>query len=272
MSKVRRARPPLAFVRPAPSGEDPDFCYRFRMQRRQRWSNGIHNGMNVWSMLRYRTGLSPDLQFCGVRVDLSADPGVCRTIEDIWMRGEYDLPGFVPQSGWQVIDIGANVGIYTMLAASRGAQVIAYEPYPASFMRLVTHTAKWNVACHNTAVVGRPVTATKLFLHERHTRHTVVPESASKAAGTVDVKAIHIDNVLAKPCDLLKIDCEGCEFELINAVGSRLRMAARIIMEIHEAAGDPAQLAEQIRHTGFDVDLQEPYPDLPFVMLTALRC
>src|SRR5262245_50345458 len=33
---------------------------------------------------------------------------------------------FVPQSGWTIFDIGANIGIFTILQAKRGARVFAF--------------------------------------------------------------------------------------------------------------------------------------------------
>jgi FkbM family methyltransferase len=63
--------------------------------------------------------------------------------------------------GELVFDIGANIGIYSLLAARRGAKVIAFEP-----SRLVRRYLTHNVTL-NTAQV------------------TIVPEAVSDAAGTV---------------------------------------------------------------------------------------
>jgi FkbM family methyltransferase len=33
-------------------------------------------------------------------------------------------------TGWTVIDIGANIGVFSLYAARAGATIIAYDPLP----------------------------------------------------------------------------------------------------------------------------------------------
>lgn len=271
--------------------EDPDFDERFRRQRVRRWARGVRNGMSLTSLTRYRLGLSDEIEFHGVTVQQSENQATYRLIEDIWMRGEYDLPGFVPQPGWRVVDIGANVGIYAMLAASRGARVVAYEPAPETFERLRGNTAKWAVECHNLAVVGEPRATVRLFIHPlRDTRNTLfgpeggVSNTAAGVAGavsevvfdhSVEVPAISIAEALHSPCDLLKVACEGAEFEMFAHAGAALRNAARIILELHggmrTTSGDAEDLVAKVRDAGFDIDVQAPYPGTTRQFLTARR-
>jgi hypothetical protein len=44
---------------------------------------------------------------------------------------------FIPQSGWTVFDVGANIGVFTLLQATQGAGVYAFEPNPDSYGRLL---------------------------------------------------------------------------------------------------------------------------------------
>ncbi|MEU0214010.1 FkbM family methyltransferase [Streptomyces sp. NPDC006265] len=267
--------PPLALVRENPAGEDADFSERFRRNRLGRWARGVRNGMSLLSLIRFRMGLSETLTFHGVPVSVSDNQVTCRVIEDIWMRGEYDLPGLVPQPGWRVVDIGGNVGVFAMLAASRGARVVSYEPFPGAYERLSAHTRKWQVECHHAAVVGRVEGPARLFVHQRHTRNTLVPPEPDQAEAftetTMDIPSVPIAEVLAEPCDLLKVDCEGSEFDLFAHAGNSLRNAARIIAEVHTEAGNPDTLVDHIRAAGFTARLHEPYPGTPFRLLTAIR-
>ncbi|WP_127361628.1 FkbM family methyltransferase [Actinacidiphila soli] len=268
--------PPLALVRESAAGEDADFNERFRRERLKRWAYGVRNGMSLLSLMGFRLGLSDSLTFQGVRVPASDNQVTCRIIEDIWMRGEYDLPGFIPQPGWRVVDIGGNVGIFAMLAASRGARVISYEPFPETYERLRVNTRRWDVQCHHAAVVGRAAGPVRLFVHQRHTRNSLLPPEPGQgeeafAAGIVEVPSVSMAGVLATPCDLLKVDCEGSEFDLFAQAGDSLRHASRIIAEVHAHAGDPDTLAGYVRDSGFAVELHAPYPGTSFSLLTAVR-
>ena len=207
------------------------------------------------------------------------------------MRGEYDFPGFVPQDGWRVVDIGANVGIYAMLAASRGAKLVCYEPTPAAFERLRHNTAKWNVECHRLAVVGDERDTVPLYIHSmRDTRNTLLGEQGgvnNTAASIrkdsqpvaltdpIDVAAVSIAKVLEEPCDLLKVACEGGEFEIFAHAGQSLRNARRIVLELHgelvTADGDAEKLHRTVREAGFEVHVHAPFSGMTRQFLTAKR-
>jgi FkbM family methyltransferase len=270
--------------------EDPDFRERFRRHRLRRWVRGVRNGVDPASLVAFRLGLAPTVRFKGVTVDASPNQATYRLVEDIWMRGEYDFPGYVPRPGWRVVDIGANVGIYDMLAASRGARVVGYEPDPDAFRRLVRNTAKWGVECHHGAVIGERRTV-RLFRHPlRDTRNTLLGEqggvvNARCSAGTpvavpeyresVEVPGIPVQDVLAQPCDLLKVACEGGEFEIFAHGGDALRNAARIVLELHTDLETPygtsASLVAGVRAAGFDVTVHPTGPEMTRVFMTATR-
>jgi FkbM family methyltransferase len=268
-------------------GEDPDFDERFRRQRLRRWARGVRNGMSLASLIGYRLGISDEIRFRGITVRCSENQATYRLIEDIWMRGEYDLPGWIPQPGWRVIDIGANVGIYGMLAASRGARVVGYEPAPCAFERLRANTARWGVQCHQAAVVGAPRERVALFIHPlRDTRNTLlgptggVSNTQGVAARTsfrdaVEVPAVTIASVLSAPCDLLKVACEAGEFEIFAHAGEELRNARRIILELHTDVqteyGDADDLVHTVEQFGFAVGVRAPYPGTSRRFLTAVR-
>src|SRR5262249_15176940 len=61
---------------------------------------------------------------------------------EIYESNQYNRhPDFVPQRGWTVFDVGANVGVFTILQARNGASVYAFEPNPGSCGRLQRNVA-----------------------------------------------------------------------------------------------------------------------------------
>jgi FkbM family methyltransferase len=285
---------PQGRVTRSPAGsdvvDDLDFDFRFRQQRLRRWARGIRNGMSPWALARYHLGLSDEIRFRGVSVCQAGNQATYRTIEDVWMRGEYDIAGFVPQPGWRLIDIGANAGVYTMLSASRGARIVAYEPAPDTFERLRANTARWGVDCRRAAVVGAPRATVRLFLHPlRDTRNTMfgaeggISDTSREVAPTapiafdtsIEVPAVPITEVLAEPCDLLKVSCEGAEFEIFAQARSVLPKVARIILELHgelrTAHGGAEELVRLLRDARFDVQVRDTFPGMSRKFLTAVR-
>jgi FkbM family methyltransferase len=173
----------------------------------------------------------------------------------IW-AGEYDYPGVVVQKGWHVIDIGANIGAFSMLAASRGAHVVAYEPHPDTFRDLAANMAPWDAECHQAAVTRDAQGELPLFVHRRHTRATLSSfdlVAHEPLEQSVLVPTVRLRDVLAEPCDLVKIDCEGTEFDLFADEPEVLRRAARMVGELHPDAGDVAEARAMLECAGFEV-------------------
>lgn len=126
------------------------------------------------------------------------------------------------RSGDVVLDIGANIGIFTLLAASRvGPQgrVIAIEPI-ARNRQLIARAAQFNGFAQIELIAGaasdRPGTI-QLCTHP-HTSNSATPAAAGErlrdALGTlVSVPALRLDERCAglDRLDLLKIDIEGME-------------------------------------------------------------
>ena len=175
-----------------------------------------------------------------------------RNVMDIWTVKETFLDRFYERfstsigDGWTVIDIGGGIGDFTIYVATQNDKniVYAFEPTPSSFRFLqenlvlnqienaqVFPQAIWS---HNGAIL----IDTKLGHPGQFT---------SKAIGTKD--DIQEENVLVPSitleqafeatgialCNLLKIDCEGAEFEILfNTPTTVLERIERIIMEYHD--------------------------------------
>jgi FkbM family methyltransferase len=147
------------------------------------------------------------------------------------------------------IDLGANVGEITVQFAATGAQVHAFEPDPETFVHLTAALAGYeNVHLHNAAVgkVDGTVTLYRPPSWQDESRrrsaskaNTIVTNerSAGFNAGA-DVQLIDFArflNELPKPAKLIKVDIEGAEWDMLDAVEDRAadRFEAMFV-ETHE--------------------------------------
>jgi FkbM family methyltransferase len=174
--------------------------------------------------------------------------------------GEYRWPGLTPEAGWRVVDVGANIGVVSLWAERRGADVAAFEPEPRTFASLAANVAGRRIVARQAALVGEAVPAVRLYLSELDsTRHTATGkeiESGEPLRDFVDVPAVTLADVVGSGCDLLKLDCEGAEFEaLLAADDEMLRRAKRIILEFHRIAGSPDVIVNRLEAAGMDVEL-----------------
>lgn len=207
----------------------------------------------VWQALNV-AGVKPHPRFAGVRLD-APDEVTGRIVVDQVSRGEYRWPGLTPEAGWRVVDLGANIGVFSLWAERRGATVVAFEPAPLTYQALTANVAGKRVETVHAAVVGSGHSTVRLYLSEgSSTRHSVVGrelDSGLSLTEFVDVPAIGIEDAVGAGCDLLKMDCEGAEFEcVLGARDETLRAAKRLIIEFHRAAGDPGVLMDRLRDAG----------------------
>ena len=190
-------------------------------------------------------------------------------IQEIWVDELYNQE-YQIRSGDTVVDLGANQGFFSLYAASHGAQVMCYEPEPATFGVLTTNINRNDLASKIT-----PVNAA---VGDRNGEITIrIPHSdAYCTSGMVSTSTRFIDNlsthadahieemtvplvrfgdVLAslKRVDLLKIDCEGAELDIMKgATETEMGIVQNIVMETHEAY-EEKELFWSIRRHGFAV-------------------
>jgi len=127
------------------------------------------------------------------------------------------------QKNMTVLDIGANVGYYTVNFASivgEKGQVFAFEPDPSNFSIL-----KKNIRLNNfkniilvNKAVSNSLSPTTLFQNSSNTGgHSIIKTENSKKKILVDSTTLdeYFKN-FSHPIDLIKIDVEGAEYQVIS--------------------------------------------------------
>jgi len=158
---------------------------------------------------------------------------------------EYEVIGLLPRlcsPGMKILDIGANIGLYTLLFAKYAGpagQVWAFEPDQRNadtLQRNLRLNGHENVSV-DTRAVGAESTKGRLFLSDSHQGdHRMFDGDESRDAIDIDVVAIDDMFQNGESIDLVKIDVQGAE-EMVLAgmqeVMSRSR-ALTLIVEIGE--------------------------------------
>ena len=127
------------------------------------------------------------------------------------------------------LDGGANVGVWSVLAASAGAAAVAVEPVPDTFAVLEAE-----LAANRFPIPPRAVCAA-LAAEPGVVRMTADQDTANRVAteGGVEVPARTLDDVIADtPPTLIKLDLEGYEYEALRGGGDTLRSPALLALVI----------------------------------------
>ena len=117
-----------------------------------------------------------------------------------------------------VVDAGANIGWFSLLAASRGARSVrAFEPEPTA-ANLLTRSARTNgfnnIKVEQTALLDRTGSA-KLYISDTSNKglHSIARQVGNSS---IDVPCTTLDSSLSEPIDLLKLDTEGSEMRVVG--------------------------------------------------------
>ncbi len=163
--------------------------------------------------------------------------------------------------GDTVVDVGAHVGRYSLIAARSASRVIAMEPIHSSFSML-RENVKLNCFSH--------VTALNIAISDQHGSRNMYTNNKANAAtsslekewsrgigrgeprGALPVECDTLDNVLGRlrltSLDWLKVDVEGHEVHVLRGAKLTLRTTRRLIIEV--ARGNERSCMNLLRIAG----------------------
>jgi FkbM family methyltransferase len=184
---------------------------------------------------------------------------------------------FSPKGGDIVVDVGAHMGRYTIIASKRVGQngnVIAIEPHPGNFEMLnrnIKLNGLTNIIPMNYAVYSKE-TKIKLYLPGGELGYalfnTITLNRAKNKEKFVEVDANTLDNILQENgirqegVNWIKIDVEGAEFEVLKGAHSILSKSKDITLLI-EVHGDPhvyrPKVEKLLDSYNFKIDFEKSY-------------
>lgn len=179
---------------------------------------------------------------------------------------QYEPRGFEIRAGDTVVDIGAHIGSFALLASAQGARMIACEPSPENFKMLsenILRNHTENITTLQQCVAGASGTR-KLFLDTQNAARN----GLYGAGHFVSVPAITLTELFRQhdvtQCDFLKIDCEGAEYEIMESTPPEtLARIQKIAMEYHlppyfglnRNQHKISNISQKLEHAGFSVDI-----------------
>ncbi len=151
-----------------------------------------------------------------------------------------------------IIDIGANAGDSALFFASKGAKVWGFEPVKEYFEMakkniLLNESLKDNIKIFNYGVSYKKG---KISIDSMDSVSSYIQDNDA-----YEVEVISMDDILnhVEP-DILKMDCEGCEFGIIEKCD--LSLFNELIFEYHsEIVGrDYRILVDKLESQGFKIE------------------
>jgi FkbM family methyltransferase len=173
--------------------------------------------------------------------------------------------------GMVFVDIGANVGYFTVLASrlvGDAGTVIAVEPEPKNFellKRNVNENKLRNVILLNTAL-GATTGQAELFLSASNYGDHQLYRREDESRQPVSVPLDTLDNALARcnisRVDVIKMDVQGYEYQILAGMRRTLAYNAHLVVltefwpqGLSRAGGSDSQLWQDLMEFNFSASL-----------------
>jgi FkbM family methyltransferase len=189
-----------------------------------------------------------------------------------WNPQEYAAFREAVRPGAVVLDVGANVGAYTLMFAEWvgfGGRVYAFEPAPDARTGLLTHLRLNHVEDRvevSGAAMSSSVGQVPFGLHPFGGASSLQVDSAD-AVRVIDVPAETLDHFCAarrlRP-DVIKIDVEGAELDVLRGGRETLvRPNVQVFVEFHPAVWEQrgiarAAIEQELARSGFTAESLDP--------------
>jgi FkbM family methyltransferase len=195
-------------------------------------------GYHLSKILPRNTILSMPL-INGTKVFVRAKTADRMIFKEIFIEEIYNKHNIEIEDGDTVVDIGANIGIFSIYASSKVSRgkVFSFEPFEENYKILckqIQSNNLINVFPYNLGVSSITGEQT-LYLSPTNTGgHSI---KFDQGASSVLIKTITLSEFCKSNniprIDFLKIDCEGSEFEILEESPHILDRVKKLVMECH---------------------------------------
>ena len=148
----------------------------------------------------------------------------------------------VPPPGDTIVDIGANIGVFTLDCAARfpSVRIEAYEPNPRAFDILQENIAANHLENRVRAyaeAVGRVPGVLDLWGGGNSIMATAYPHATEATGPPAACAMVDLRTVVARAggrAGVVKIDAEGAEADIVEGGRDSVRSVAQFVGEYHE--------------------------------------
>jgi FkbM family methyltransferase len=194
--------------------------------------------------------------FIGVHLSGSYEPYTLKLFKD------------AVRPGATVLDIGANIGYFTLVAARQSGasgRVYAFEPGPENF-QVLARNIEINKFRNVTAVpkaVGDRSEIRELVLGEDSDQHSLFGPPMVPRTGAVAVECLALDGFLQDSTpDVIKLDVEGNELFALEGMRGILGKSEHLVMFVElnpvclrQANMEPEDLISKLHGFGFEIHI-----------------
>lgn len=170
----------------------------------------------------------------------------------------------VIRPGMTILDVGANIGYYTLLFSKlvgESGRVIAFEPEPQNFALLETNLGRnqrRNVIALNLAAGDRADESLLYLSEENCGDHQAYPSTEKRRS--VRMTTARIDDCVSGAVDLVKMDVQGFEARALDGLAATITANPGLALftefwpaGLRRAGSDAGDFLRRLRSLGLEI-------------------
>lgn len=186
------------------------------------------------------------------------------TVKEIFIDQDYKIKLKSPKV---ILDIGGNIGTFSILQSIKypKCKIFTFEPSKKIYQLLVENinlNKSKNIYAKNIGVWSKKSTA-KFFKNKASGLSSVFTLAKRDGAVSETVKLDTLSNIFTNNnihrCDLIKMDCEGAEYEiLLKAPKSLFKNIKNLAIEYHDSLTDHKhfELIDLLKKQGYKITVK----------------
>ena len=209
----------------------------------------------------------------GLKIKIRVNSTDLMALTHVWMIQEYYDNGFSINNDDIIIDVGAHIGLFALLASQfcKNGKIFCYEPIKENYELLIENIEinKIKNVFPNNLAVTKETSRAKIFLNDDQSGHSMFVQNDNFVeVNSKSLPDIFVDNRINE-CNFLKLDCEGAEYEIIESLSSDLfTKISKTVIEYHMADTKPEllkQLINKLKQFSFSVHTRPLFIDIGFL-------
>ena len=183
----------------------------------------------------------------------------------VWLSGDYKIKGFNINESDIVIDVGAHIGLFSLFVSQycKNGKIFSYEPIKKNFDILkenIELNKNKNIISFNSAVSNQS-NKSKIFINSDDSAHSIFESGKNFIeVKSTTIKSIFDENKIIN-CNLLKLDCEGAEYQIIESIPKEYFFKIdKMIIEYHLANKNPelySKLIQNLKDNSFKIKIEK---------------
>ena len=192
---------------------------------------------------------------------------------EIWLENVY-LKKYNVKSNWIVIDVGTHIGLFSLFVSKwcHNGIIYCFEPDKENYTLLlenIKNNKKNNIIAENSIISSKSGFQQFYISDSDFAAGSIYKKSGkSVLVKSKTINDVFVENKIQK-CNLLKLDCEGAEYDIIMNLSSQiLEKIDNICMEYEKFDNQKytiEDMVSKLKSNNFSIDMVSTTPSRGFL-------